>query len=80
MTIELTRKGDFLEAYGEQARTVAGICNFTITARNGEDMVGIPFHILGKCARLIEDHGHKVQLSMGTHPAMSSHLKGQKTR
>ena len=57
--ILLMRVGDFYEAYGEDAETIAGILNITLTARDDGGcrvpMAGVPYHAVERyVARLLQ--------------------------
>lgn len=64
----LTRLGDFYEAFGEDAQTLAAVCKLTLTVRRvgpagGRVMAGIPHFTADKyIARLVEA-GHKVAVA-----------------
>ncbi len=58
----LFRLGDFYEMFFDDAKTVAGLLNLTLTARNGVPMCGIPHHAAeGYIGKLLK-HGRKVAI------------------
>lgn len=64
--ILLMRVGDFYEAYGEDAGTIAGELNITLTGREIQGlserfpMAGVPFHALDRYLARLVKKGYKV--------------------
>src|SRR5437773_7814931 len=56
----LFRLGDFYEMFFDDAKTVAGLLNLTLTARNGTPMCGIPHHAAENYIGKLLKHGKKV--------------------
>jgi DNA mismatch repair protein MutS len=56
----LFRLGDFYEMFFDDAKTVAGLLNLTLTARNGVPMCGIPHHAAESYIGRLLRHGKKV--------------------
>jgi hypothetical protein len=53
--IKLTKRGDFYEAYGEDARLIAKELELAVTKRDGVESVGLPAHSLeGNIEKLAE--------------------------
>lgn len=62
-TILLMRMGDFYEAFGQHAATVANVCNLSMTKRAGIPMSGLPYHSLDAYASKLVRAGYKVAVS-----------------
>ncbi len=58
----LFRLGDFYEMFFDDAKTVAGLINLTLTARNGVPMCGIPHHAAESYIGRLLRHGKKVAI------------------
>jgi DNA mismatch repair protein MutS len=58
----LFRLGDFYEMFFDDAKTVAGLLNLTLTARNGTPMCGIPHHAAETYIGRLLKHGKKVAI------------------
>jgi DNA mismatch repair protein MutS len=58
----LFRLGDFYEMFFDDAKTVAGLLNLTLTARNGVPMCGIPHHAAETYIGRLLKHGKKVAI------------------
>jgi DNA mismatch repair protein MutS len=58
----LFRLGDFYEMFFDDAKTVAGLLNLTLTARNGVPMCGIPHHAAESYIGRLLKHGRKVAI------------------
>ncbi|MGC8668932.1 MAG: DNA mismatch repair protein MutS [Chthonomonadales bacterium] len=64
--ILLMRVGDFYEAYGEDAETIAATLNITLTARDDGDcrvpMAGVPYHAVERYVARLLQSGLRVAL------------------
>lgn len=61
MTIELTKKGDFYEAFGESAEFLAKTIGLTLTeSSRGLTMAGFPYHQLDSYKAKLEASGATV--------------------
>ena len=58
----LFRLGDFYEMFFDDAKTVAGLINLTLTARNGVPMCGSPHHAAESYIGRLLRHGKKVAI------------------
>ncbi len=58
----LFRLGDFYEMFFDDAKTVAGLLNLTLTARNGVPMCGIPHHAAESYIGRLLKHGRKIAI------------------
>ena len=58
----LFRLGDFYEMFFDDAKTVAGLINLTLTARNGVPMCGIPHHAAESYIGRLLKHGRKIAI------------------
>jgi len=58
----LFRLGDFYEMFFDDAKTVAGLLNLTLTARNGVPMCGIPHHAAETYIGRLLKHGRKIAI------------------
>ena len=58
----LFRLGDFYEMFFDDAKTVAGLLNLTLTARNGTPMCGIPHHAAENYIGKLLKHGKKIAI------------------
>jgi DNA mismatch repair protein MutS len=58
----LFRLGDFYEMFFDDAKTVAGLLNLTLTARNGMPMCGIPHHAAETYIGRLLKHGKKIAI------------------
>ena len=58
----LFRLGDFYEMFFDDAKTVAGLLNLTLTARNGVPMCGIPHHAAENYIGKLLKHGRKIAI------------------
>ncbi len=63
--IILVRLGDFYEALGADARTVAKVLEITLTQRKGIDLTGMPYHVLERWVAKLLLAGHKVAVIDG---------------
>lgn len=62
----LMRVGDFYEAYGEDAQTIASVLNITLTARDDGGsrvpMAGVPYHAVERYVARLLENGFRVAL------------------
>ncbi|MBC7805345.1 MAG: DNA mismatch repair protein MutS, partial [Akkermansiaceae bacterium] len=64
--ILLMRVGDFYEAYGEDAETISGVLNITLTGREVQGlsekypMAGVPHHAMDRFLARLVKRGYKV--------------------
>lgn len=58
--ILLFRMGDFYEAFSEDARTLAEVCQLTLTVRDTMAMAGFPYHSLETHLKSLVVKGHRV--------------------
>ena len=63
----LVRLGDFYEAFGEDARTIASILDLTLTSRriDGNErisMCGFPFHVFKKFSAVLSENNIQVKV------------------
>lgn len=56
------RLGDFYEMFEEDAVTVSGLLNLTLTKRNGIPMCGIPYHAAKNYIKRLLDAGMKIAI------------------
>ncbi|MDR2089134.1 MAG: DEAD/DEAH box helicase family protein [Clostridiales Family XIII bacterium] len=57
-SIRLTRVGDFYEAYGEDARTLAGALTLSLITRDADVMCGFPDRLLDEYAARLAEAGY----------------------
>ena len=58
--MNLIRRGDFYEAYGEDAEVLARELELTVTMRRGVAMTGLPYHVLDRCIAKMAEKGFVV--------------------
>lgn len=58
------RSGDFYEAFGEDAKTVAGLLNLAITKRKLLSSVAIPAHKLHEWSGMLANAGYGVEINI----------------
>lgn len=59
--ITAVRVGDFYEFYGDEAKIAAEKLGLTLTSRNGEPMVGVPYHALDSYTKKLEKAGYSIE-------------------
>jgi DNA mismatch repair ATPase MutS len=61
--LTLTKQGDYFEAYGQDAVTIAKALGLTLTRINNAPNVGIPYHSIHRMVEELKSLGYTVTLN-----------------